>query len=132
MFAFKNASRVVNDKAALQERLKDVPSLVVDGLLSRFTETSRDNNQCVQSCFRFQDHADTVAISSTKMTPQTETMLLAYMFALCLRVDDYATDTTLIAKDLSMAVTKYVSVCGRYFTFSRCAVAPGSILYLNP
>ena len=132
MFAFKNASRLVNDKTALQERLKDVPSLVVDGLLSRFTETSRDNNQCVQSCFRFQHHTDTVAISSTKMTPQTETMLLAYMFALCLRVDDYATDTTLIAKDLSMAVTKYVSVCGRYFTFSRCAVAPGSILYLNP
>lgn len=40
------------------------------------------------------------------MTPQTETMLLSYMFALCLRVDDYATDTTLLAKDLSMAVTK--------------------------
>ncbi|KAJ3528889.1 hypothetical protein NM688_g7932 [Phlebia brevispora] len=87
MFAFKNASRLVNDKPALQERLKDVPSIVVDGLLSRFTETSRDNK-------------------STKITPQTETMLLSYMFALCLRVDDYATDTTLLAKDLSMAVTK--------------------------
>lgn len=29
------------------------------------------------------------------------------MFALCLRIDDYATDTSLIAADLSMASTKY-------------------------
>lgn len=35
-----------------------------------------------------------------------ETMLLTHMFALCLRIDDYATDTTLVAKDLSMAVAK--------------------------
>ncbi|THG94133.1 hypothetical protein EW026_g7279 [Hermanssonia centrifuga] len=87
MFAFKNASKLVNDKQALQERLKGVPSVVVDGLLSRFTETSRDKNQ-------------------TKITPQTETMMLTYMFALCLRVDDYATDTTLLAMDLAMAATK--------------------------
>ena len=49
-----------------------------------------------------------IVTSSTKITPQTEAMLLSYMFALCLRVDDYATDTTLLAKDLGMAVTKYV------------------------
>ncbi len=49
MFAFKNASKLVNDKQALQERLKGVPSVVVDGLLSRFTETSRDKNQYVFS-----------------------------------------------------------------------------------
>jgi DNA-directed RNA polymerase I subunit RPA49 len=28
------------------------------------------------------------------------------MFALCLRVDDYATDTTLVAADLAMPATK--------------------------
>jgi DNA-directed RNA polymerase I subunit RPA49 len=38
-----------------------------------------------------------------------ETMLLTHMFALCLRLDDYSTDSTLIAKDLSMSVVKYVS-----------------------
>lgn len=41
-----------------------------------------------------------------QITPQMETMLLTHMFALCLRLDDYATDTTLIAKDLSMPVVK--------------------------
>ncbi|GJE92909.1 RNA polymerase I associated factor, A49-like protein [Phanerochaete sordida] len=87
MLAFRAASRVVSDKQVLQERLKSVPSIVVDGLLSRFTEASRDTNQA-------------------KITPAMETMLLTHMFALCLRVDDYATDTTLIAKDLSMSVAK--------------------------
>lgn len=47
MLAFRAASRVVSDKQVLQERLKSVPSIVVDGLLSRFTEASRDTNQCV-------------------------------------------------------------------------------------
>ena len=41
-----------------------------------------------------------------QITPQTETMLLSYMFALCLRVDDYATDTETVAHDLSMPPAK--------------------------
>ncbi|KAI0759667.1 RNA polymerase I associated factor, A49-like protein [Irpex lacteus] len=87
LFAFKNASRIIDDKQKLQERLKHVPSIVIDGLLSRFTQTSKDKNEA-------------------RITPEKETMLLTYMFALCLRVDDYATDTSLLAKDLSMAVSK--------------------------
>lgn len=43
-----------------------------------------------------------VFMTRAKMTPQTETMLLTHMFALCLRVDDYATDTESIAHDLGM------------------------------
>ncbi|CCM05914.1 uncharacterized protein FIBRA_08152 [Fibroporia radiculosa] len=87
MFAFKTASRSVNDKETLQKRLAGVPPIVLDGLLARFTETTRDS-------------------SSVKITSQTETMLLTYMLTLCLHVDDFATDTDLIARDLSMAPTK--------------------------
>ncbi|OSX57880.1 hypothetical protein POSPLADRAFT_1155569 [Postia placenta MAD-698-R-SB12] len=83
MMAFKMASRSVNDKEALQKRLSGVPQTVIDGLLSRFTETTRNTN-------------------SVQVTTQTETMLLTYMFALCLRIDDFATDAELIAHDLSM------------------------------
>jgi len=39
-------------------------------------------------------------------TTQTKTTILTYIFALCLRVDDYATDTTLLAADLAMPVIK--------------------------
>lgn len=37
-------------------------------------------------------------------------MLLTYMLALCLHVDEFATDPEIIAKDLSMSVDKYVSL----------------------
>ena len=47
-------------------------------------------------------------IFSLQTTTQTKTTVLTYMFALCLRVDDYATDTTLVAADLAMPATKYV------------------------
>ncbi|KIP06400.1 hypothetical protein PHLGIDRAFT_107028 [Phlebiopsis gigantea 11061_1 CR5-6] len=87
MLAFRAASRVVGEKQVLQERLKGVPSIILDGLITRFTESSRDKDQA-------------------KITPQMETMLLTHMFALCLRIDDYATDTTLLAKDLSMSAAK--------------------------
>lgn len=39
-------------------------------------------------------------------TSQTKTTILTHIFALCLRVDDYATDTTLLAADLAMTVVK--------------------------
>ncbi|TFK48256.1 RNA polymerase I associated factor A49-like protein [Heliocybe sulcata] len=88
MLAFRSmAPRKLADKQALQERLSRVPSATLDGLLSRFSETSRDSEQL-------------------RSTSQTETSLLTHMFALCLKVDDYATDTTLVASDLSMQITK--------------------------
>lgn len=47
MLAFKNAARLVHDKQVLQERMKHTPSIILDGLLSRFTETSKDKNEYV-------------------------------------------------------------------------------------
>ena len=44
MFAFKMASRLVSKKDELLTRMGDVPGIVVDGLLSRFTETARSTN----------------------------------------------------------------------------------------
>ncbi|TCD67122.1 DNA-directed RNA polymerase I subunit rpa49 [Steccherinum ochraceum] len=82
MLAFKQFSRSL-EKDKLPERLKTVPSIVIDGLFSRFTETARESTQ-------------------SKMTSQTETSLMTHMFALCLRVDDFATDYALLAGDLKM------------------------------
>ena len=43
------------------------------------------------------------------MTSDNETSLLTNLFTLCLKIDDYATDTTLIAADLKMSPTRYVT-----------------------
>ena len=42
------------------------------------------------------------------MTSQTETTLLTHMLALCLRIDDHATDTVIVASDLRMSSVRYV------------------------
>ncbi|CAL1698160.1 unnamed protein product [Somion occarium] len=86
LFAFRNASKVVNDKVALQKRLRGIPSIIVDALISRFTEGARN-------------------ASEVKITSQMDTRILTHAFALCLHIDDFATDPSLIAQDLSMDPT---------------------------
>lgn len=45
MMAFRNAARSVNDKETLQTKLTGMPQTIIDGLLSRFTESERDMNK---------------------------------------------------------------------------------------
>ncbi|KAJ8519274.1 hypothetical protein ONZ45_g3773 [Pleurotus djamor] len=75
------------EKDAAQEKMPSIPSIVLDSLLSRFTETGRNSTKHI-------------------LTLTKQTQLHTYMFTLCLRVDDYASDSSAIAKDLSLAVTK--------------------------
>jgi hypothetical protein len=41
-----------------------------------------------------------------QVTTETQTNLLTHMFALCLHLDTYATDTIILGNDLSMAASK--------------------------
>lgn len=105
MMAFRKNSRSVSDKDALQQRLSGVPPIIIDGLISRFTEKERSTNKYVLLPLVFA-HFRLIGLDRPKMTPQTETMLLTHMFALCLRIDDYATDMDSVAHDLSMPPAK--------------------------
>ena len=49
MFAFYNARRNVSDKGKLQERLGRIPATLLDGLLSKFTDSARGSTKCVAS-----------------------------------------------------------------------------------
>lgn len=73
--------------------MRGVPSQIIDGLVSRFTESSR-----------------LVAVDTERRyTTKAQTLLMTHMFALILRADDWAVDTALVASDLGLDVTKYVS-----------------------
>ncbi|KAF9526022.1 Rpa49 subunit specific to nuclear RNA polymerase I [Crepidotus variabilis] len=88
MLAFRKATEFKKiEKEKVYERLSGVPGIVIDSLLSRFTETSRGS-------------------SSYQATSSTKTSLLTHIFALCLKLDNYATDTKLLAHDLSMPPTE--------------------------
>ncbi|KAF8901069.1 RNA polymerase I associated factor, A49-like protein [Gymnopilus junonius] len=89
MLAFRQAAqRKSLEKEKLYEKLgAAVPSTTVDSLISRFTELARGS-------------------SSLQFTSTTKTSLLTHIFALCLKVDEYASNTAVIARDLSMPVSE--------------------------
>ena len=47
MMALYKNSRTVGDKDALQHKLPGVPTIILDGLTSRFTEKERSTNKFV-------------------------------------------------------------------------------------
>ncbi|KAJ3830474.1 Rpa49 subunit specific to nuclear RNA polymerase I [Lentinula raphanica] len=74
------------DKDTIYEKMNSVPSTVVDGLLSRFTETTRGSS---------------VHIFTSTMA----TKLMSYLLALCLRVDGFVSNPRILADDFSLATT---------------------------
>ncbi|KAJ7938411.1 Rpa49 subunit specific to nuclear RNA polymerase I [Mycena leptocephala] len=91
MMAFHRATNRKFKKEDLPTKLNNVPQAVIDSLLGRFTECTRDSTE-------------------PRTTPQLELLLLAHLFALCLRIDNYAADHALIARDLSLAPEKITAV----------------------
>ena len=108
MFAFRRFlqhNRKAVEKGKLHEAMPGVPSIIIDSLVSRFTEVVRDSTTCLPN-LSARLHL-LILINSHTLTPATETNLLTHVFALCLKVDNFATDTTVLAHDLSMQVSKY-------------------------
>ncbi|KAK7055446.1 Rpa49 subunit specific to nuclear RNA polymerase I [Favolaschia claudopus] len=91
MMAFRRLASRPFKKDDLSAKMPTVPGTVSDSLVTRFTETPRG--------FR-----------EPRSTPQLELLLLAHLLALCLRIDNYAADHALIARDLSLAPEKITQV----------------------
>ncbi|KAJ7456919.1 Rpa49 subunit specific to nuclear RNA polymerase I [Mycena latifolia] len=89
MMAFRRATDRKFKTEDLPAKLPSVPGPVIDSLVARFTECPRGSTQ-------------------PRTTPQTQMRLLTHLFALCLRVDNYAADYAQIARDLSLS-TDHVS-----------------------
>ncbi|KAJ2915099.1 hypothetical protein MD484_g5302, partial [Candolleomyces efflorescens] len=88
MLAFRQATFKKDiEKDRIYEKLAPLPTIVADSLLSRFTEVPRG----------------TVLHQSTSAT---KTNLLTHMFALCLKLENFAADTETISKDLSMKTSE--------------------------
>ena len=105
MAFYVSAHKLCNDHDALQQRLSGVPSNVIDGLLERFTDKLRGSAELV--IFRFVLGSSlTLARCRRRFSTENQIMLLTHMFALCLRVDNYATDTAILANDLKETVTR--------------------------
>ncbi|KAB5591269.1 DNA-directed RNA polymerase I subunit A49 [Ceratobasidium theobromae] len=106
LIAFRNTAKFTLAKAsgdsrtALHDRLNSaaVSDLVLDGLMERFTESTRGGQ--------------------TSVTSQSETKLFTYLLALCLRIDSYSTAVLPLANDLQISPTKLIT----YFKSLGCKI----------
>jgi DNA-directed RNA polymerase I subunit RPA49 len=106
LLAFRSLFRTLDSMEKIQQRMKGVPQIVIEGMLSRFAEATRGSSTSVNLVF-----LAIVVIDyerRAQKTSTTETKLMTYLFALCLHLDDFAVDTSVLAKDLSMTVAKCV------------------------
>ncbi|KAJ6554545.1 Rpa49 subunit specific to nuclear RNA polymerase I [Mycena capillaripes] len=87
MMAFRRATDRKFKTDDLPAKLQNVPAAVVDSLLARFTECPRGSTE-------------------PRTTAHLQLLLLAHILALCLRVDNFAADHVLIARDLSLSPDK--------------------------
>jgi DNA-directed RNA polymerase I subunit RPA49 len=110
MLAFRQATFKKDiEKDRIYEKLAPLPTIVADSLLSRFTEVPRGTVLCGSKASPFNCSSTHVQCCSRhQSTSATKTNLLTHMFALCLKLENFAADTETISKDLSMKTSEYV------------------------
>ncbi|KAK7206060.1 DNA-directed RNA polymerase I subunit A49 [Myxozyma melibiosi] len=86
-------NRRTNNKRMLLAKLNHPPEILVDGLIRRFGESKAGR------VGKDLEHAFTV-------TPKNEDKLLCYLFATCLRIDEYTVEVPLLASELSIRPLK--------------------------
>ncbi len=109
LFAFRQVATPNKDHKLTKQNLVDklnAPPIIVDGLLSAFTELVTTNND-----------------QKRKVTSFTQAKLLGYLVVLVLMIDNYSTDVGTIAADLGIGESKVQEL----FKSVGCAlVAPSS------
>ncbi|TFK95422.1 A49-like RNA polymerase I associated factor-domain-containing protein [Pterulicium gracile] len=73
------------EREAIMQKMGTVPSIIVDAMLNRFAEMLRAGAQY-------------------KATTDKQNLLMTHVFALCLKVDSFFTDTSVLSRDLSLSV----------------------------
>ncbi|EMR10653.1 hypothetical protein PNEG_01352 [Pneumocystis murina B123] len=92
LMAFYTNRHLVSKKELLIKKLGDLPLILIDHLITRFSEYIRSgtNYETIQS-----------VITSHGMDK-----ILCYLFALCLIIDNFSVDINLLAQDLSLSTQK--------------------------
>lgn len=104
LMAFYTNHQLVSKKDLLTKKLGDPPLILVDNLITRFSEyaRSRTNHETIQSV----------------ITSYGVDKILCYLFALCLIIDDFSVDINLLAQDLSLSNQK----CKELFKTLGCKI----------
>ncbi|KAK9240866.1 RNA polymerase I associated factor, A49-like protein [Lipomyces kononenkoae] len=102
-------NRRISNKRALLQKLNYPAEILVNGLIEKFTESK------VGKVGKEQDASFTI-------TPKKEDRLLCYLFAICLRIDDYCVETPGLTAELSLRPTRVQDL----FKALGCKIRPCS------
>ncbi|KAG5513242.1 hypothetical protein PMAC_001612 [Pneumocystis sp. 'macacae'] len=104
LMAFHANYQLVSKKELLVKKLGDPPEILVDHLITRFSEFSRSGT----------NHEIIVPV----ITSYGIDKILCYLFALCLIIDEFSVDMNLLAQDLSLSTQK----CKELFKILGCKI----------
>ncbi|KTW27214.1 DNA-directed RNA polymerase I subunit RPA49 [Pneumocystis jirovecii RU7] len=104
LMAFYTNYQLVSKKDLLIKKLGDPPEILVDHLITRFSEPSRSGI----------NHEIIVPV----ITSYGIDKILCYLFALCLIIDEFSVDMNLLAQDLSLSTQK----CKELFKILGCKI----------
>jgi DNA-directed RNA polymerase I subunit RPA49 len=103
LMAFFKNNRLASKRNTLKSVLGPIPNPLLDGILSRYTETQLTSTR--------QD-----AKTKNVCTARCQDKVACYLFVLCLILDDFSVDINLLAQDLQMKPQTYYP--GRFADFS--------------
>ncbi|CAG8481748.1 8106_t:CDS:2 [Ambispora leptoticha] len=86
---FSSHQKNIERRAVVASGLYNPPSVIIDNLYKRYTETVIRKKNALQ-----------------KMTPVLQNKLYCYMFVLCLMLDNYVLDPAILANDLCISKIK--------------------------
>ncbi|KAK9370176.1 RNA polymerase I associated factor, A49-like protein [Lipomyces kononenkoae] len=102
-------NRRVSNKRALLQKLNHPAEILVNGLIEKFTESKAG---------KVGKEKD----ASFTITPKKEDRLLCYLFAICLRIDEYIVETPALTGELSLRPTRVQDL----FRALGCKIRPCS------
>jgi DNA-directed RNA polymerase I subunit RPA49 len=102
LFLFRTQTSKPVERVDLQERLSSLPDVIIETMIAQFTESARGSTRCADLWAMLESflHQFFYRVQST---PQKETKLLTYALVLCLQVDHFVCDPSIIASDLSLS-----------------------------
>lgn len=106
LMAFYKNNRLASKRGALKAALGPIPNPLLDGLYTRFTEdqlTSTKEDAKKRSPLRTSCPANSLR---SVCTEKCQDKILCFLFVLCLMLDDFTLDITLMAHDLQLKPNK--------------------------
>ena len=105
--AFYKNHRLTSKRGALKAALGQIPNPLLDGLYTRYTEDQLTSTKEDAKKKYLPPPCKDLSNVRSVCTEKCQDKILCFLFVLCLILDDFTLDVTLLAHDLQLKPNKY-------------------------